>query len=213
MDRNALAQAERHALADLMVEVGPDHPTLNEGWTTADLVAHTYVRENKPSSGPGLMVGGFLAVHTERVRTRALADHSYEDLVARLRNGPPLLLRPFNGLMNLNEYFIHHEDVRRGDGTTGPRPADEIAELDEAIWGLLGRGTRLFVRKLDDLDITLARPDGASVHVGGGSRPVTITGRPTEIMLFVSGRRQAADVTVEGDEAAVTEAREGQLGI
>ncbi len=38
------APIERAALADLMAELGPDAPTLCEGWTTRDLAAHLVVR-------------------------------------------------------------------------------------------------------------------------------------------------------------------------
>src|SRR5690606_24047731 len=38
------ARAERHALADLLMAVGPDAPTLCAGWTTAHLAAHLVVR-------------------------------------------------------------------------------------------------------------------------------------------------------------------------
>ena len=37
---------ERMGLCDLFVELGPDAPTLCEGWTTADLAAHLVLREH-----------------------------------------------------------------------------------------------------------------------------------------------------------------------
>ena len=200
-------------MCDLMVEVGPDHPTLNEGWTVADLAAHVYVREHKPSTGPGLVLGGAFARHTDRIRLQALDRLGFDEVVARVRSGPPTLLKPVNGVMNVNEYFIHHEDVRRGDGATGPRAETEVADLDEALWAMQGRGTRLLVRGLDDVDLTLARPSGETKHVGGGTRAATLTGRPTEISLFLSGRRDPAEVTIEGDEGASRELREGSLGL
>src|SRR5262245_9679824 len=39
---------ERAALCDLLDRVGPDRPTLCEGWTTNDLAAHLWVRESDP---------------------------------------------------------------------------------------------------------------------------------------------------------------------
>jgi uncharacterized protein (TIGR03083 family) len=39
-----LAQEERNELCDLMLETGPDAPTLCEGWTTRDLAAHLVIR-------------------------------------------------------------------------------------------------------------------------------------------------------------------------
>ena len=43
-----LARTERAALADLLVELGPNEPTLCQGWTTADLLVHLQVRERRP---------------------------------------------------------------------------------------------------------------------------------------------------------------------
>ena len=44
---NAYARAERTALCDLFLEVGPDAPTLCEGWTTKDLAGHLVIREGR----------------------------------------------------------------------------------------------------------------------------------------------------------------------
>ena len=43
------------------------------------------------------------------------------------------VLRP---LLNFNEWFVHHEDVRRPDGE-GPRT--DRPDLDEALWANVGR--------------------------------------------------------------------------
>jgi hypothetical protein len=50
-----LAQRERAELADLLDEVGPDHPTLDEGWQTQDLLVHLLIRERRPDTVPGVM--------------------------------------------------------------------------------------------------------------------------------------------------------------
>ncbi|MFN7150135.1 MAG: maleylpyruvate isomerase N-terminal domain-containing protein, partial [Microthrixaceae bacterium] len=42
------AQIERRQLCDLFDELGPDVPTLCEGWTARDLAAHLVVRERRP---------------------------------------------------------------------------------------------------------------------------------------------------------------------
>jgi uncharacterized protein (TIGR03085 family) len=52
----SLARPERAALLDLLTGVGPDAPTLCEGWTTHDLAAHLVVRERRPHAVPGLVV-------------------------------------------------------------------------------------------------------------------------------------------------------------
>ena len=48
----SIAQSERQALCSLLEDRGPLAPTLCEGWTTADLAAHLYVRERKPLAAP-----------------------------------------------------------------------------------------------------------------------------------------------------------------
>ncbi|HEY0698515.1 MAG TPA: TIGR03085 family protein, partial [Micromonospora sp.] len=61
------ARSERLALADLMLALGPDAPTLNEGWDTRDLAAHLIVRERRPDAAAGILLRP-LGAHAERVR-------------------------------------------------------------------------------------------------------------------------------------------------
>ena len=49
------AARERQALADLLATVGPDAPTLCEGWHTSDLVAHLVLREGRPDAAVGIL--------------------------------------------------------------------------------------------------------------------------------------------------------------
>jgi len=208
-----LAQLERGRLCDLLLEIGPDGPTLCEGWTTADLAAHLVLRERKPLAAPGIVLGGRLGDYSEGVRTRLRDTTTFTALVEQVRGGPPALLRPLDGAINLSEYFIHLEDVRRGDGTTGPRPPGEVADAEAALWAMQGRRTRFLTRTLDDIDLTLALPDGETKPIGGGHRPVTATGRAGELTLFLAGRREAAEVELNGETEAVDEVRTGKLGI
>jgi len=213
MTNRDLAQLEGGRLCDLLRVVGPDHPTLCEGWTTADLAAHLVIRERKPLAGPGIVAGGRLGAYTEKVRLATKDGSTYADLVARVRSGPPALLRPLDGAINLSEYFIHLEDVRRGEGTIEPRPVEEVGDVEDALWAMQGRRTKFLTRTLDDIDLTLALPDGEAKAIGGGSRPVTLTGRPGELTLFLAGRRSAAAVELVGADDAVAEVRTGKLGI
>jgi hypothetical protein len=45
--------------------------------------------------------------------------------------------------------------------------------------------------------------EGDSLRVLGGSSTVTVVGRPSELMLFASGRMGAADVALVGEPVAV----------
>src|SRR3984957_4250157 len=137
MSSPVLAQQERATLCDLLVELGPDAPTLCEGWTTADMAAHLVVRERRPDSGPGL-VWPPLAGYTEKVRQAKRDNTDWESLVASGRRRPPVLLRPFDRAMNTVEYFIHVEDIRRGQPDWEPRVVS--ADLADALWDSVGPG-------------------------------------------------------------------------
>ena len=206
----AAAQAERLALCELLNSSGPEHPTLCEGWTAAHLAAHLVIRERRPIAALGLIVPGRPADRLARLTSRWAADIPFDQLVATVRGGPPILLRAADGPMNLVEYFVHHEDIRRAAGDWTPR--EELAHLDDLIWARQGKATRLLTRGLRDVDLTLARPSGETVRVGGGRRPVTLIGEPGELVLYLFGRRNHAYTELDGDPDAVHELRTGRLG-
>jgi uncharacterized protein (TIGR03085 family) len=190
---------ERRELSDLFEELGPDAPTLCEGWTTADLAAHLVVRERHPLAAVGIVVPA-LAERADLGMAREKAG-GYERLVDRVRGGPPL--GPFavpglRTLLNLQEYVVHHEDVRRANGM-GPRT--DRPELQDQVWGMLRSGARLLLRRVHGAAVRLQRPDGSSTTVGRGPE-VVLTGEPVELLLYLFGREAAAEVELSGDEAA-----------
>jgi uncharacterized protein (TIGR03085 family) len=202
----SLAQEERSTLCDLLVEHGPDAPTLCEGWRTADLAAHLVVRERRPDSGPGL-VWPPLAGYTDKVR-RAVRDRTpWEKLVDTIRRGPPLLLRPFDGPMNTVEYFIHVEDVRRAQDGWQPRPISP--ELADALWARVGPGG---MAKKVPATIVITSPGRADKERGTGPRLV-VAGDPGELIMFGAGRQGAAQVEIGGDAALAAQLRAASLGI
>jgi len=202
-------RSERNALCDLLARVGPAAPTLCEGWRTNDLVTHLVVRERKPVAALGLVLSP-LAATLQRTMARTSATNSYDSLVALVRSGPPSLLRPFDAAMNLSEYFIHHEDVRRGAGDTTPRPVAEIAQLEEALWRSVGRGS---YKVLGGTGLVLVHADGRKVQPRRSEPSATLTGRPGEIALYLSGRKNAARVELGGPPAAVAAVRDARFDI
>jgi uncharacterized protein (TIGR03085 family) len=203
---------ERRELCDLFEELGPDAPTLCEGWATIDLAAHLVVRERDPRSAPGIVVGGPFTGLLDRIMAKAV-DRGYPHLVEKVRNGPPF--GPFavpglRTLLNLNEYVVHHEDVRRANGL-GPRT--DRPELQDELWRLLRRGgARLMLRKVSGAAVRLTRPDGDTVAVGKGPE-VTIAGDPLDLLLYLQGRRGAAEVEIAGPPSARTALEAADLGI
>ena len=205
-----LAQAERAALCDLLLEVGPDAPTLCAGWTTTDLAAHLMVRDRRPDVGPGLILSGSLARHTARVTRRAAERVPFEHLVTRIRSGPPWPIRLVDGPVNLVEYFVHLEDVRRA--VDGWAPRSGLDDLQDALWPFQKSGTKLRTRRVQDVGLSIARPGGQPVAVRSGSRQVTATGDPGELALFFFGRRDRSRVDLTGDPDGVSEVRTAPIG-
>jgi uncharacterized protein (TIGR03085 family) len=206
-------QAERAALCDLFLKVGPEAPTLCEGWATYDLAAHLVIRERKPLSGPGLVMGGAAARLTARILARAKERHSYAELVALVRRGPPAVLAPFDKAMNLTEFFVHHEDVRRGAGDNTPRIGAEGAQIEDALWHMLRRGGKFMTRSVKDIGIDLVRPNGDVIHARAGVPGATVTGPAGEIVLLLSGRSTATQVELGGAPQAIEAVRAAGFGL
>jgi uncharacterized protein (TIGR03085 family) len=200
------AQRERNELCDLFVELGPEAPTLCEGWTTLDLAAHLVVRERRPDSGPGL-VWSPLAGYTDRVRVAARDRMTWTDLIDTVRRGPPALLRPFDPAMNTVEYFIHGEDVRRAQPAWEPRPL--APGLADALWKRVGAAG---MAKRVGATVELTSP-GRTSKVAGSGTGVTIAGDPGEHILFGAGRQSAARVEISGDPDLADQLRSASLGI
>ena len=217
MKASDVARAERSELCDLFLEVGPDAPTLCAGWTTRDLAAHLAVREGRPDAAAGIL-GGPLSGHAASVQ-QSYADRPWNDLVATVRTGPPLYspMRWADGLANLFEFAVHHEDVRRAtpplpDGSPSWQPRELPPGEQDIIWSRLTKATRLLARKVP-VGLVLERSDTGERHVAkAGSPAVTLTGEPLEILLRLFGRR-AVVLDISGDEAAVERFASARLGV
>lgn len=204
-------QSERQALCDAMLHLGPTAPTLCEGWNTRDLAVHLVIRERHLLAASGIVLGGPLRRLLDDATAR-VGQRPYEELVFAIRRGPPQWLRPFDHLINVNEYFVHYEDVRRGAGDTTPRPSADTAALDDALWKLLRHSGRLLARPLHAVGLVLRRPGGDDLTARRGTPTATISGRPGEIVLYLMGRKAAAHVEVDGPAEAVAAVQAASFG-
>ena len=192
----SLASDERTAICDEFTRLGPDRPTLCAGWTSRDLLAHLLVRERQPWVAPGLVIPA-LSPLVERA-TAGYAATPWSEMVEALRSGPPSW-SPFrvgkvDEFANGAEFFVHHEDLRRGEPGWEPRPPDPAR--DGALWKLLQRmGGMLF--RSSPVGVVLARPTGEQQVVRTGPGLVRLVGEPGEVVLLGFGR-DAARVEVEG---------------
>jgi uncharacterized protein (TIGR03085 family) len=198
---------ERAAMCDTFDKYGADAPTLCEGWLTLDLAAHLVAREARSDAAVGLVVP-FLAGHLQNVMAKYKAK-GYEPLVAMLRTGPPWMHRtgPL-ATANVNENFVHHEDVRRASGEA-PRPLDP--QMGDILWKMLGFG--MGKKSVPGVSLTLQTPDGREKTVTKEGQPVVLIGDPGELALYLSGRKDAAMVTFDGAESAVAMVKNAKFGI
>lgn len=210
------AAHERSALVDVLHELGPDAPTLCEGWTTKELAAHVYVRERRPDASLGVLPLGPLSAYTDRVMASVLRVHGYDEVVDRLRTVPPLWrVTRLDGAVNVVEFFVHTEDVRRPNGL----PAREMPEeFERTIWGRLYRQARLSFRRVK-VRVRLVPTVGEPVEVGpravgtGAADIVEVRGRPSEILLLAYNRTADARLDIVGDAAAVDKLQHTRLGL
>jgi uncharacterized protein (TIGR03085 family) len=205
------ARAERAVLCDLFEQVGPERPTLCEGWTTRDLAAHLVIRERRPDASVGILVKP-LAGHTEKVR-RATAARPYADLIALLRTPPAWSLGgigPLDRATNTLEFFIHHEDVRRAGPGWEPRTLDEAHT--RALWAAVPGSARLALRRFP-ATVRVDAPGYGQALGGSGDTTIGLSGDPGELALFLSGRQRAARVELTGPEDLTARLRKARLGI
>ncbi|MEB8336803.1 TIGR03085 family metal-binding protein [Streptomyces endophyticus] len=196
------AKRERLLLADLLEASGPDAPTLCEGWNTRDLAAHVVVRERRPDAAGGILVKQ-LASRLERVQAE-FAEKPYEELIQLIRTGPPRFspfsLKQIDEASNAIEFFVHTEDVRRAQPDWTPRELDPV--FADVLWSRLERMARVMGRKAP-VGLVLRRPDGQTAVAHRGAPVVTVTGAPSELVMFAFGRQEAADVEMDGEKSAV----------
>jgi uncharacterized protein (TIGR03085 family) len=203
------AAHERSALVDVLHELGPDAPTLCEGWTTKDLAAHVYVRERRPDAAIGVLPLGPLSAYTERVMASVLRVHGYDEIVQRLRTVAPIVrIAHLDEAINTVEFFVHTEDARRPNGLP---PRDMPEEFERKIWGRLSKQGRMSFRRVK-ARVRLVPTVGEPVEFGTGET-VEVRGRPSELLLLAYNRKADAKVDLLGDGAAVEALQSARLGL
>jgi len=191
--RAGYSRAERTALCDLLDDLGPAAPTLCAGWTTRDLATHLFIRERRPLAAPGILLAPLSAL-VEHSMSAAQQRYDYATLVAAVRGGPPIwsALRYADEQLNLLEYFVHHEDVRRA--RSGWERREIASGQQDALWARLRAMLRLKASK-GPAGIRIQRADsGDMLRVAAGQPAITMVGTPDELVLYAFGRAAVARV-------------------
>lgn len=207
--RSGPAADERALLVDLLRDVGPDADTLCEGWDARMLAAHLVARETKPAALAGILVSA-LHPRTERIERQTAESRSFAQLTEAIAAGPPFgLVAP--DAVNVHEFFVHHEDVRRAQPGWAPRTLPRRLE-DALRRRLLVLAPALF-RRVRGVRLHLVTPDGPLRTIGHGKEEVTLTGPVSELFLYAFGRRDAAQVRIDASPAGRTLLEGAPLGL
>ena len=187
------AHYERAALCESALRLGPQAPTLCEGWSVRDLMAHIAMRDRRPEA-VGVIAGGRLGDWAEHTRSRYTL-RPFEDLVDMVRTGPHEL-SPFRlpkvGDINLQEFFIHHEDMLRG--SLPEADASRVRVISdaeqEALYRALAFGAPLLTHGVK-ARVAAWCPGMTPLQLSSGhpgADEVVIKGLPSEVMLYLAGR-------------------------
>lgn len=185
---------EQRDLAATLAAVGPDAPTLCEGWRSRHLAAHLYLRLHRPwQLLTGMLPGGDLDARTVSLGDAHTDDADYQHLIGRFLAplAPTNPMRLTGEPVHLLEYVVHHEDVRRGAGEVPPRrlPADQ----QRSLWTQVCRLGRL-TQARNPKGVVLVVPGGPRAVVRRTRRAVAISGEPVELALYLTGRTDHAHV-------------------
>jgi hypothetical protein len=142
-----------------------------------------------------------------------LALRDFARLVTTFRSGPPGFFRIgwVRRLASLNEFFVHHEDVRKANAHA-PRTSERA--IDEALWGqrhpraVVSRGAA--ARRRSRTSAGRNHPDrpGTARRTGGPRR------RPLRrAAAYLFGRPSVAHVEVTWLAAAVEAVQRARFGL
>ena len=88
---------------------------------------------------------------------------------------------------------------------------DRSYRFDEILWRGVGAAGKVAGLRLDDVGLDAVATDGRQRTVKAGRARVEVVGDPGEVLLFVTGRADVAQVELRGPAASVAQVRDAQL--
>lgn len=196
-----LAYDERVDLTAFLESLEPHEwhaPTLCDGWTVKDVVAHVVSYEELSNVGLIKRFAKGRFVHANEVGVREFASKSPDELVEFLRAHlhPKGLTAWFGGMIALVDATVHHQDIRRALGRPRIVPAERLERILPLVPGnpRLGAGRRIRGLRLRATDVDWQRGDGPEVAGTAEALLMAMTGRGDALSeLSGPGREKLAD--------------------
>jgi len=191
--------AERKALAADLDGISArewDTPSLCDGWSVRDVVAHMTAASQL--SGPkffGRLIGSGFSF--EKVQAKGIAAQrgsSADDTLTRFKAQIDSTGRPPGPIDTmLGETIVHAEDIRRPLGIQHAYPTDAVVRVADFFRGsnlIIGTKRRIADMTLEATDVDWRRGDGPVVE-----------GPVLDLLLAMTGRKTALDaLTGDGVE-------------
>jgi uncharacterized protein (TIGR03083 family) len=179
-----MARAERADLADFLATLTPQEwqqPSLCDGWTVKDVVAHVVSYEELGPAGLLRRFAKGRIVRANQVGVDEFAALGPQQLLAFLRDHlqPRGLTAAFGGMIGLVDGTIHQQDIRRALGRYRSIPADRLERVLSLVPGnpRLGAGRRIRGLRLRASDVDWTHGDGPEVTGPGEALLMAMTGR------------------------------------
>jgi uncharacterized protein (TIGR03085 family) len=205
---------ERTDLVETLRAAGAGAPTLIPDWTTSQLAAHLVLRERSFAELAGRVPVDRFQDFAQRRLDRYVAGEQYEQIVGAFGAGPPwwspMAVRSVREALNLLEYVVHHEDVRRAAESWQPRELPD--ERERAVWSRLRVGARMTMRSVP-IPVRLTWPGHDEAAVGRGGPRVTVTGDPVELAMLAFGRQRVARVEFQGNDDDIAIVRDATISV
>ena len=207
----SLAKRERYAISQTLRNLGPDAPTLCEGWSSFDLLVHLISRENRPDAALGLIIPAF-SQYSKKVADE-LKSRGFENLIQEFEDGPkqfsPFAIPGIDNLANSFEFLVHHEDLLRAQPNYVARV---FGDLDKKmLWKRFTQTGKVFLRKAK-VGI-IAKSDHGVFTIKSGNSVVTMEGEVVDLILYSFGRKSASNIKFEGDEESIRILKETKFGL
>lgn len=206
----SLAKRERFAIAQTLRNIGPEAPTLCEGWNAFDLLVHLVSRETRPDAAIGIIIPA-LNKYSSKIKNE-MKQRGFSTLIQEFEDGPKALslfsIPGADNLSNTFEFLVHHEDLLRAQPNYSARVLSDNDK--KLLWNRFTMSGKLLMFKAK-VGI-IAKSEQGTYTLKSGNSCVTIEGDVVDLILFAYGRKTAANLKFVGDEVSVKTLKETKFG-